>query len=139
MTGTVLLSLSLLAELPASPCPALCDSHRRASGVVLQVSTLDSSSSPQPKHKPVHRLVTCPPVSPQLEFPNLFDWRYQRPIALPGLITFTEPCEELRRKMLAVSKKHCLCLWVLFFPHRLHFDFFTQRILNLILLQPDAE
>lgn len=112
VTGTVLLSLSSLAELPAPPCPALCDSHRRAAGVVLQVSGLDSSSSFQSKHGSVQGSVVSPPVSPQLELPNVFDWRYRRPVALPGLITFTEPCEELRRKMLAVSKKHCLYLWV---------------------------
>lgn len=121
VTGTVLLCLSSLAELPAPPCPALSDSHKRAAGVVLQVSGLDSSSSFQSEHTSEHGSPVCPPVSPQLEFQNLFEWRYRRPIALPGLVTFTEPCEELRRKMLAVSKKHCLCLWVSFFcSHSLH-------------------
>lgn len=128
MTGTILLSLSSLAELPAPPCPALCDSHRRAVGVVLQVSRLDSSSSSQSKRKSVRGSVVCPPVSPQLEFQNLFDWRYQRPLALPGLIMFTEPCEELHRKMLDVSKKHCLCLWVSFFSSpSLHFQTYFEH------------
>lgn len=115
MTGTVLLSLSSLAELPTPPSPALFDSHKRAIGVVLQVSGPDSSSSFQPEHKRVYGSVICPPVSPQLEFPDHFDWQYRRPMALPGMISFAEPSEELQRKMLAVSKKHCLCLWVLIF------------------------
>lgn len=115
MTGTVLLSLSSLAELPTPPSPALFDSHKRAVGVVLQVSGLDSSSSFRQEHKRVYGSLICPPVSPQLEFPDHFDWKYRRPLALPGMDSFTGPSEELQSKMLAVSKKHCLCLWVLIF------------------------
>ncbi|KAK0134206.1 Phosphatidylinositol 4-phosphate 3-kinase C2 domain-containing subunit gamma [Merluccius polli] len=85
VNGTVLLGMSSLGEPPGLPTPALSDSHQLPAGVILQ-----------------------------LDFPNEFEWRYQRPEAVPGTVLFSEPFEELQKKMSALSRKHCLCLfWVL--------------------------
>ncbi|XP_056244191.1 phosphatidylinositol 3-kinase C2 domain-containing subunit gamma isoform X1 [Seriola aureovittata] len=80
VAGTVLLSLSTLAVSPAPPSPALFDSHTQPIGVIMQ-----------------------------LEFQNECKWTYQRPIALTGSVVFSQACEELQKKMLDVSKKHCIC------------------------------
>lgn len=112
VTGTVLLCMSTLAELSFPPSAALFDSHKQATGVIMHVSNtgqlcpllikkqndttfLDSLSSY---------------LFPQLQFQDQVEWEYKRPIALPGSILFTQACEELQKKMLEVSKKHCLCL-----------------------------
>ncbi|XP_029379486.1 phosphatidylinositol 4-phosphate 3-kinase C2 domain-containing subunit gamma [Echeneis naucrates] len=80
VAGTVLLSLSTLAVMPAPPSSALFHSHTQPIGTILQ-----------------------------LEFQNEVKWTYQRPIALSGSVVFSQACEELQNKMLDVSKKHCLC------------------------------
>lgn len=100
--------MSTLAEPPTLPSPALYDGHRQAVGVILQVGSAAHLSGQ--KHERITCSLVLPPVVPQLEFQDQMEWQYRRPIALPGSIVFTEPCEDLRRKMLDVSKKHCLCL-----------------------------
>lgn len=80
VNGTVLLGMSVLVEPPGPPTPSLADSHQQPIGVILQ-----------------------------LDFPNEFEWRFQRPEVVPGSVLFSEPVEELHKKMSAVSKKHCLC------------------------------
>lgn len=112
VTGIVLLSMSTLAELPAPPSPALFDSHTQAIGVILQVSSTGQLCPPLTKTQmtPHFLLNHYPPIPPQLQFQDQVEWKCVRPCALPGSIIFTQPCEELQKKMLDVSKKHCLCL-----------------------------
>ncbi|XP_072291051.1 phosphatidylinositol 3-kinase C2 domain-containing subunit gamma [Eucyclogobius newberryi] len=81
VNGTVLLSMSTLAEHPAPPSPALGDAHRQPKGVLIQ-----------------------------LEFSHEFDWTFHRPWALPGSLIFTQACEDVNKKMQEVSTNHCLCL-----------------------------
>ncbi|XP_062403201.1 phosphatidylinositol 3-kinase C2 domain-containing subunit gamma [Sardina pilchardus] len=80
--GTTLLSMSMLVEVSTPPSPALADNHRQpTNGVILQV-----------------------------EFPEQKHWTYHRPVALPGSVLFTEPCLELKRRILQVSQGHCFHL-----------------------------
>ncbi|KAG5273788.1 hypothetical protein AALO_G00155520 [Alosa alosa] len=79
--GTTLLSMSMLVEVSTPPSPALSDNHRQPSGVILQV-----------------------------EFPELKHWTYDRPVALPGSVLFTEPCLELKKRIVEVSQNHCFHL-----------------------------
>lgn len=104
--------MSTLAEVPALPSPALFHSHTQATGVILQVSYTNlvfllftRKINPVFTRRRIHCVIV-----PQLEFQHEFEWTYQRPIALPGSATFSQPCEELQKRMLHVSKKHCLCL-----------------------------
>ncbi|XP_012694530.2 phosphatidylinositol 4-phosphate 3-kinase C2 domain-containing subunit gamma isoform X2 [Clupea harengus] len=78
ISGTTLLSMSMLRELSTPPSPALSDNHRQPKGVILQV-----------------------------DFPELKRWKYERPVALPGSVLFTEPCLELKNRIEEVSKKLC--------------------------------
>ncbi|KAL2093959.1 hypothetical protein ACEWY4_011271 [Coilia grayii] len=76
--GTTLLSMSMLVEPNTPPSPALADNHRQPSGVILQV-----------------------------EFPELNHWKYERPVAMPGSVLFTEPCLELKKRIAQICEKHC--------------------------------
>ncbi|KAL0968708.1 hypothetical protein UPYG_G00270560 [Umbra pygmaea] len=80
VSGTVLLSMSMLVELLDPPTPALSANHSQASGVIMQ-----------------------------LDFPEMARWTYDRPVSLPGSVLFSAPCEELHRKISEVSQKHCIC------------------------------
>ncbi|XP_030222213.1 phosphatidylinositol 4-phosphate 3-kinase C2 domain-containing subunit gamma [Gadus morhua] len=80
VSGTVLLGMSTLVEPPGPPTPSLTDGLQQPTGVILQ-----------------------------LDFPDEFEWRYQRPEVVPGAVLFNQPFEELQKKMSALSKKHCIC------------------------------
>ncbi|CAL8359519.1 unnamed protein product [Lota lota] len=80
VNGTVLLGMSTLVEPPCPPTPSLTDSLQQPTGVILQ-----------------------------LDFPGDFEWRYQRPVAVAGSVLFSDPFEELQKKMAALSKKYCIC------------------------------
>lgn len=112
VTGTVLLCMSTLAELPFPPSAALFDGHRQASGVIMQVNNTGQLCPLLAKKQ--NNITFLNSLSsylfPQLQFQDQIEWEYKRPIALPGSILFTQACEELQKKMLEVSKKHCLCL-----------------------------
>ncbi|XP_033823985.1 phosphatidylinositol 3-kinase C2 domain-containing subunit gamma isoform X1 [Periophthalmus magnuspinnatus] len=80
VNGTILLSMSSLTEHPAPPSPALADAHRQPMGVLIQ-----------------------------LEFSHEFEWTFWRPLALPGSSIFSQPCQDVHKKMREVSMNHCLC------------------------------
>ncbi|KAM8860741.1 phosphatidylinositol 3-kinase C2 domain-containing subunit gamma isoform 2-T3 [Synchiropus picturatus] len=75
---TILLGMSSSAMPPTPPSPALYDGLRQASGVIMQ-----------------------------LEFRAEHQWRYLRPIALPGSVDFSPACEDAQRKILEISNHHC--------------------------------
>ncbi|XP_072571020.1 phosphatidylinositol 3-kinase C2 domain-containing subunit gamma [Paramormyrops kingsleyae] len=77
VSGTVLLSMSALEELTEPPTPGVSDSHRQATGVILQV-----------------------------EFPDTHRWVYKRPKSLACSLFITPPFEELHKKIVNVSQKH---------------------------------
>ncbi|XP_048875603.1 phosphatidylinositol 3-kinase C2 domain-containing subunit gamma isoform X2 [Brienomyrus brachyistius] len=77
VSGTVLLSMSAVEELTEPPTPGVSDSHRQATGVILQV-----------------------------EFPDTHRWMYKRPKSLPCSLFVTPPFEELHKKIVDVSQKH---------------------------------
>ncbi|KAK1785054.1 hypothetical protein P4O66_018482 [Electrophorus voltai] len=48
--------------------------------------------------------------APKLEFPETKQWQYERPVALPGSVLFSTPCEDLQKRIVEVSQKQCLAL-----------------------------
>ncbi|KAM9807885.1 phosphatidylinositol 3-kinase C2 domain-containing subunit gamma [Neosynchiropus ocellatus] len=78
VNGTILLGMSTSSMPPTPPSPALYDSLRRASEVVMQ-----------------------------LEFRDEHQWKYLRPIALPGSVGFSPACEDAQRKISEISNHHC--------------------------------
>ncbi|KAK7890899.1 hypothetical protein WMY93_022862 [Mugilogobius chulae] len=58
------------ARAPGPSLPALADAHRQPMGVLIQ-----------------------------LEFSDKFEWTFRRPWALPEANLFTQPCEDVRKKM----------------------------------------
>ncbi|XP_063052825.1 phosphatidylinositol 3-kinase C2 domain-containing subunit gamma [Engraulis encrasicolus] len=78
ISGSTLLSMSMLVEPNTPASPALADLHRQPSGVILQ-----------------------------LEFPEQHEWKYVRPVAMPDSVLFTEPCLELKKRIAQICQKHC--------------------------------